>query len=502
MSLRSILRNVFSNYALVIVTGLVSFWMTPLLVHQLTDVNYAVLVFALGISGVLGLMDVGLSGALVRFVSQLSSLGLEIQLRQLINTAFFLSLGIGTFLTVLLVISSPVLARTFHLQTRDAVSGQVIVAVVSLSVIFQLPAGIVRSVIEGQQDFQSANLVDIVVTVLRGAATLLVLNARLGLLPIAAILPATGMFRLVGMLLMAGKSPAKFRLSLSDVELKSLRTVWKFSALCFLEQTVTRLYTQMDQFIVARLLPLPQLATLVIARRFPSALGQVGVGAAWVGYPIVSSSAARGVDGAVERFLIVSTRNLLALMLPLATALFVWADVILKLWIGPEALSGVPIFRLFLMFSVLTALVEGPSVLLYGMGQITFSAFVSLAIFVAAVCIGTWACMHAGLFGLGVAFVTVQATGSVFRCWKALRVCGVSIIRYFSRGVTPAILAELAALLGFWIAYSVVPHNLIGLLMSVPPVFVVFGATFVICTVRHTPKSSHGLVRSILLEID
>jgi O-antigen/teichoic acid export membrane protein len=502
MPLRNILRNVFSNYALLAVTALVTFILTPMLFHYLRPVNYGLLALALSLSLLLEAIDLGMSEALIRFVSEFSARGLEVELRKLVSTAFYLLAGLGTVMAALLAAVSPLLASFFEVPATTFSPGYLVLMAVGLSVAFELPSAALRSLLRGLLDFHRANTIDIAGHLLRGVLTVLFMRAGFGLLSIAAIFPAIGFLRLLGFVAIVRRPPILFRPRLRDVNSASLRRIREFATLSFLEDTVTQLFFQSDSFLAAKLLPLPQLAILVIARRFPWAVWRLASQATAVAYPMVSSAAARGNQDAVRKFVLVSTRGVLALALPLAAALYVWAGPILRLWVGPDVLSGIPVFRAFAVFAIFVSLQEIPLTVFYGLGKIRFSAALSVIMLAVAVGCGAWACTRGGLLGLVLAFTSVQAVGTSLLYWKSLELAGLDPRQWLKKAVVPTLGAALPTAGWLVLSYHLVPHSLLGLAFSIAAGLALFASLFVKLVPGAPAQSWQGRIRSLLAEID
>ncbi len=501
MSLYRIGRNILSNYALLAVAGLINFILTPLLFRHLQPQSYALLMLATAIAGLLESLNLGLASTLVRSVSELATLDQNKDLKRLVSSAFYLLAGVGIVGAIALAALSPALTNFFSIQGELARSGQVAIGLFGLSAAFQLPTSALRALLHGQQDFHLANAVDICGHLMLAAGTLLLIQAGAGLLPIVTLFPATAFLRLVGMLLASRWTRVPFWPSWTAWDAAMLRKIRNFANLAFLDDTVTRLYTQADSFLAAKLLPLPELAVLAVARRIPGALTRLAQQALWVAYPIVSSAAAREDRKAIERFTLISIRNLLAVSLPLSIAMFVWAGVILRLWVGEGVLSGVPVFRAFLLFAVFASLQESPLTVLYGLGRIRFSAGVSVAMLASSIGFGAAASRHYGLLGLAVAFAGVQTVGTLLRLWQALRLTQLDARRWLKKAVAPVVVAALPGGAWFLVAYKLVPHSLMGLALSAVAGLALFLAVFTRLATGSKPQTWQSRIRTLLREI-
>lgn len=497
-----LVRNIFSNYALLIVSGLLGLFLTPLLFHFLQPNNYAVYVFALTMVTVLGNLDLGLFSTLIRFVSDLAARGLSTELKRLASTAFYFLAALGAFLSLLLLMLCQPLSSFFRLDGNNAAPGYLVIALSGLTLLFELPSTALRAFLEGCQDFHLANAVDILVPLLRAVLMVILLLSGFGLLAIAALFPTTALVRLVGMLVAARHATIPFQPSLGEVEWASLRRTREFASLAFFADTFVRWFLQLDKFLAARLLSLSDLAILSISRRIPFALKDVYLPTFSVTYPLVSSAAARQDERLIQKFLILTTRNLLAVALPFALALLFWAEVILRLWIGEEVLTGVPIFRVLVPFAVLAALQEAPLTLLYGVGKIRFNTALSGVLLVAGVVAGAWACAWWGLLGLAVAYTSVQGVGTLLLYRHVLPLVQVRTRQWFRKAVAPPLWAALPTAAWLSFSYWLVPRNVVGLAISIIPSFLLFFGLFVRLVVGPEKPNWNLYTRRLLTEID
>jgi O-antigen/teichoic acid export membrane protein len=497
-----VLRNVLSNYALTAVGGVIGFILTPILFHSLHPQNYAILIFALNAVAIMQGIELGLFSTLVRFVSNLAAQQKFQELQCLASSGFFLLSGLGIFGAVTLLSLSPWLARYFRVGGSAGAPGALVLALLGLSLVFQLSSSGVRAFLEGCQEFQRANAVDIAMQLFWVAGTLLLLRGGFGLLAIAVLYPAMSLLRLVGMLLAARYATIAFRPRLVNVNFKILGEIRHFASLIFVGENAILGFFRLDAFLAARLLPLPELAILGVARKIPWALRDLSLQPLSVAYPMLSSADARGDRQMMQHFFFLSARNLLALTLPLAAGLYVWTEPLLRLWVGQEVLTGVPVFRIYLIFAIFASLEEIPLYLLYGMGRIQLNTARSVIMLAVAIPAGAWACWRGGLWGLAVVFAAIQAAGTVVLFFQAVRLAEVDVGRWVNKAIVPPVLAVLPTATWFWISYPWLPHTLVGLSFSAISGSLLFTAIFVGLTTGTEKLAWRVRVKRLLTEIE
>src|SRR4030042_3768624 len=86
----SIVRNVTSNWASLGTNILVSFFLTPFIVHSLGNVYYGIWALLSQVSGYLWLLDFGVRESVIKFVAQYHASGQKDDLVATVNGAVYL----------------------------------------------------------------------------------------------------------------------------------------------------------------------------------------------------------------------------------------------------------------------------------------------------------------------------------------------------------------------------------------------------------------------------
>jgi O-antigen/teichoic acid export membrane protein len=463
---RKLLRNISSNYAVVAVNSLLGIVLTAVLFRSLRPANYAVLILALTVFTMLELLDFGVAGALLKYVSELHALGQPEELRTLMNTAWFLLLAIGAVAGGAAIPAARGLAVLFRLQASFPPEGTTVIAMVAAAIVFQLPAAALYSYLGGLHDFASANGVEITVVVLRTVALITAVYLGAGLLGLAAIYPAAAAVRMVGLLWRAARAQPSFFPNFRRIDFGSLGRLRGFATLQFAHWVTLTVFHNAENLLAAWFFPLPQLALLAVARRLPWGLVTVARPAIAVAYPLVSSAHARGDMAPVQRFIVVSTRSLLAVLVPLALALYLWCETILRLWAGSAALPAAPLFRAFVVFALLVGMQDIPLATLFGLGRLQWSALSSALSLASGVALAAWGARWAGIIAVPVAFAAVQTIVTVALFAYILKHTGLGLVAWLRRAVLPAMRIVVPAVAWIVASYHFLPHGFVGMTIS------------------------------------
>jgi O-antigen/teichoic acid export membrane protein len=501
MALRRVFRNLASNYVLTASSGFIGLILTPLLFHHLGAADYAILAFALVVESTLEILDLGVANTLLRYVSKYLEEGASSELQRVVSAAFCILLGTGVLYSVLLALLSPFLSRYFHLFGSHALFTWFPLALVGASLAFQLPCAALRGLLLGRQDFHLANGVDLIVQWARAIGIVASLYFGWGLLVVCALYPAAAIVRMAGLLAVTHRSKSAFLPSWEKARQATLRHVIGFASFSFLDQIVSVIFMQSDTLIAAKLLPLPQLAIWVIARRLPLGLNALSHQSLLVAYPIASATTAREGHQGTGRLFLLLTRTLLALVLPLTAVLCFWPNVILRFWVGPAVLSGVPVLRAFLVYAISTGLVESAYVILCGLGRIRFAAFLTTAALAVSLALGPWSCRAAGPKGLAIFYASVMAFQALALCGEALRLTRLNFWHWLYRAVLPSLAAVLPCAAWLYLAQRWLPSTVWSLALSSLLGFALFLILFERLTPGTIPQGWKARFRRLLAEV-
>ena len=502
MQVRKLLTNVFSNYANVAVGGITGLVLTPVLFRYLQPNNYGLLAFALTANAALEAIDLGMASSLTRYVSVYSAQGRTEELRGLVSSAFFLLLGIGITGTVVLVACSPLVARSFHLRTDVSGDAPLVIALIGLSVSVQLPSAALAAHLMGCQDFVYRNATEIFAHLVRFALTIILITTAHGLIVIALVYPFVSLLRFLGLLVAVSRCSSPIVPQLSSIDIRRLHEISRFASLSFIEDTATRYYFLADSLLAARFLALSDLAVLTVCRRLPTGLTNLAQQPLWVAYPLVSSAWSRGDQKALQKYVLVTTRILLACVIPPSAAMFIWAEPILRYWIGPSILTEIPVFRAVVVFGLFASIESGPLTLLYGVGRIGFSTALILILLAALAVAGRWVIPQWGLFGLAALFAGLYGVGGCLLFARAIRLADLRLNHWFIKGVLPALIPSAIAAGWFCIGYMLLGPSLIGLITSVITYVIILYYYIVVTTRAGGTRSLRHRIKYLFMGID
>ncbi|MGH9817243.1 MAG: hypothetical protein ACRD6I_14310, partial [Candidatus Acidiferrales bacterium] len=124
------IRNVVSNWAAFLITSLVGFFLSPFVVRQLGDASYGVWILIGSITGYLGLLDLGVRGAVARYTASFSSREDHAGSSAIVSTALAIFLAAGAIAIGVATVLAFTVLHKFQISPGDLGTARLVLMVV------------------------------------------------------------------------------------------------------------------------------------------------------------------------------------------------------------------------------------------------------------------------------------------------------------------------------------------------------------------------------------
>lgn len=135
-----IFRSVLSNWVGLVVLGVISFILTPILIHGLGELYFGMWVLVSSLVDYYGLMDIGLRATVQRYVAHLRGSKDQDGLNQTIATALVFTLGVSAIIFVSVFGLSWALPHFFKLRGSSIPLFRWLVILMGVDMALTLPA--------------------------------------------------------------------------------------------------------------------------------------------------------------------------------------------------------------------------------------------------------------------------------------------------------------------------------------------------------------------------
>jgi O-antigen/teichoic acid export membrane protein len=331
-----IAKSVVSNWSSLTLNVLVAFWMTPFVVHHLGDTSYGIWALVLQLTGYMGVVDVGLRSALVRFVSRFQAQGDQEALDRLLNSTF----TVYAMMAPLCFVVAGLVARFglphMHIPAQMLGVARLTVFIAAGCIACDFIFATSHASLAGFSRWDLINSVWIPVLLVRTALSVVFLEMGFGLVTLAIIQFGVTLGGYSVELFILRHLLPKYRFKWTAPHMVHMRPIMEHGWYSFLLSFANRINYQVDSVVIAVFLPIEQVTYYVIGLRLVEYLRDVLNSTTMIFAPMVSSFEAVGETHRVANTLIRGTKYSLFVAFLGAGGLLGLGPDFIRLWMGPK----------------------------------------------------------------------------------------------------------------------------------------------------------------------
>jgi O-antigen/teichoic acid export membrane protein len=447
-----LVRGVFSNWASLGLTVVVAFFLSPYLVHHLGDVGYGVWVLINSIIGYMGLMDLGLRGAVMRFVSREYTRGEHDESSRTVSAAFWLRVWIGLLLISITIVISFLIGKVFKIPPELLWAARIAIVTTGTSAAINLTFGVFAGVLSALHRFDLMSAVAIAQTMIRAAGVVWLLKTGHGIVALAFWEFVCVILACAAYTVLCFRLYPQLRLFFRVPDRQIIGRLWGYSSYVFLIHVCLQLVYYTDNLIVGGFLSAAAVTYYSIGGRLIEYVRQVVTSLTTTFTPLASTLEASGEEDKLRRLLIYGTRAALVLVLPFAIALILRGPTFIGLWMGEQyaAISG-HVMQILIIGQVFIVANNTSSGIAFGLEKHkTFALFFSaeaVANLVLSVILVRWI----GIMGVAWGTtLTTLATQILFWPPYICRIVGMPVRTYIWQSWTKPALAAIPYAIACW----------------------------------------------------
>lgn len=468
---KKLLLNSLSGTTLYVANVVVAFIMSPVYIRALGNRDYGLWELVMSVVGYMGLIDLGLGGSLVRFVSIADGRQDWEDLQQTMSTAcaFFISMGFVSVLIFFTLSFSPGLIA--GREARDIANLGTVFLLLGVNAAMFFPLQVFTATLTGLQQHYFLNSVRIVLLTGRAGVSyyLLLQYPGKGLVIMALLQPCFTAVELVLFFLVVCLDKAIPRITLSAVSRKKAKEMINFSAKSAVMMIASRLQNQSVPLIIGYVIGLSYIVYFVMPNRLIDY--SKGVSRA-IGYPLTpyfGATIGRGNQVALKSSWLNTTLALQIVSLALPLVIFFCGETFLELWLGPEySTAGRMVLYILLVGLVVDSLATNAYSILIAQSRHGKPALMWLVISVISIFLGVGGGYLWGVAGVAGGTSIATVIGNVFTVAMACTVMQTSLWAYFHKTLVRIVPALLMLALSLWGFGVVIPgENYANLLLQI-----------------------------------
>jgi O-antigen/teichoic acid export membrane protein len=475
-------RNATANYAGQLTTVGVAFLLTPFLLSGLGPSMYGVWVLVVSIQGLGGLLDLGITAGVVKYVAQHDALGESDERNRVLSTTFLVHIGLGLVAFGVMGLIAWLVLPFLNLRPAELNEGRSALLVAGAGLWVALPLSVPGNLLIGLRRYEVSNLVSIIQALVAALATLVALTRGVGPAGLIAINSAIVVLGYAVKWAYAARVLPDLHIEPSLASRATLRRVGGYSGWLFLVNSGTALFYNADAVLIAAFLPVRAVGTYNIGFKPASAVSYFAGPLVSVFVPAASGMDARRDAPGLQRLLIDGTRA--AMVLTLIGSVWLWAfgGQLVELWVGPGHSDSLPILWIFVGVFAVSAFQNPSSAILRGIGEVRSFALVVLVEYGANLVLSALLIPRVGITGAAVGTLLPAFVIDLFIIpWLACRALG-SDYRMFLLRTVPGCAAAAALTLAvlFPLSRFLSPASILGVAVGGLCAALVFAGSFMV----------------------
>jgi O-antigen/teichoic acid export membrane protein len=314
----------------------VSFFLSPFIVHHLGTVLYGVWALVVGITSYMSLMDLGLRGAVVRFVSRSHTQGDHATSSALVSGALWLRQWISLAVILLSVLLSFFLTHFFQIPAEAQSAARWAVILSGSGIAVALYLGVFGGVLTALHRFDLSSGVSLAQAPLRAFGVIWVLRHGYGLLGLAVSDFCVILFANLAQTYLSFRTYPTLRITLRYPGREILREFAGYSLWVFLIHIFAQVIYYTDNLVVGAVVSVAAVTFYTIGGSLIEYLRTIVASLTVTFLPLASRYQAAGEFSQLRKLLQWGTRIAIGVALPVQIALFFRGKTFINLWMGPE----------------------------------------------------------------------------------------------------------------------------------------------------------------------
>jgi O-antigen/teichoic acid export membrane protein len=350
------------------VSTAIGFFLAPYIVHRLGNVAYGIWVLVVSLSAYMGLLDFGLRGAVMRYVSKGNAQGNHAEAQDAVSAALWIRVWISLAVFLAGTVLAQIFPRLFTLPAALEHAARMAILLTALTVAMNLWCGVFSGVLTALHRYDQLSVIAIFQSVCRAGGIVWLLQHGHSFLALALWELCTALLSNTILVVMSLRSYPQLRITFRRPAQEVIRKLWTYSFYALLINFSIQVVNYTDNLVVGAFTSTTAVTLYAIGGALIMYARQI-VGAMTTTFgPLASTFEAQGSQQDLRRLLIHGTRAALLVSLPIELALFIRGETFISLWMGAQyAHPSGTVLRILLLSLIVCTGSAASGGIVYGM---------------------------------------------------------------------------------------------------------------------------------------
>ena len=247
---KKLIRNTLFNYGIQFWSYIITFVLMLVIIYYIGIVEYGIYLLVTALTGYFGLLDLGIGTSLVKFIAEYHAKKDKQKLNEVINTAFFIFLGIGIVGAAGLFILGAFFLDVFKIEAVLIWKGRIIVYILAATFITGFPLGIFRGILAGMQRYHTLAYISFAMSLVNAAVVVWVLLMGYGIVELVFYTICFGLIRHIIIAIKVRKLVPYLSIKCSYLNRNMVRTLFGLSILLLFISLFARIIYYTDTLVI------------------------------------------------------------------------------------------------------------------------------------------------------------------------------------------------------------------------------------------------------------
>jgi O-antigen/teichoic acid export membrane protein len=329
-------RNVMSNWGAYFIAMGINFFMSPYVVSHLGNVGYGVWTLLLSLTGYLGLLDLGVRGAVTRYVAKFHTEADHRKASEVASSAIVIFGTAGLIAILTSLVFAFFVVGHINVPPGYLTAARIVLFLTGLNIATSLVNGVFGGILVGLQRFDLTNSIEISINMLRALSIVVVLHLGYGIIALACVQLAFTLARWGANVVLARHLYPQLRIRLALVDRAGVKLIFSFSVFSFLLHIGTSLIYASDNIVIGVYLPITAVTFYVIGGNLVEYARVLVSGISQTMTPLASSIEARRDPEELRNLVLQTSRWASMIILPVTCTFLLRGSSFIGLWMGQQ----------------------------------------------------------------------------------------------------------------------------------------------------------------------
>jgi O-antigen/teichoic acid export membrane protein len=438
--LATVARNVTTRYLAIIFDALIGLVLLPFNVRHLGQSAYGLWMLTASLTTYFSVLDLGFGGSIVKFIAHYRAKRDVQGLNDIASTLFVIFTVMGLVAYAIFVGLAFNINHVFSLAPDQQVAGRSLLLIIGVYVSMGLPFSIFGGVINGFQRYDLNNVVGVGSSVVVAAVNVVMLLAGASLVQLVMATTAIRIATYFLYRLNAYRVFPALRIQPSHFQWSRVRELTSFSVYVSIIDWSNKLNYSIDAIVIGAYISSAAVALWTVPQRLAEMLQRLTNQLNGVLFPVVVDSDAGNKPERLRAVFVRGTQLSLVSVVPLAAAMYILMDPLIRAWVGPKFAESVLIAQILILVVAIRVGNATATTVLKGAGQHRLLAFTNAGTALGNIALSLLWIRRYGLLGQAMGTLIPVALSSVFILWPAAcRRVGMGSFASFAEAVWPTL---------------------------------------------------------------